>query len=77
MRLPSKLKNIILAIFIVTILYLTMALALQTIGLDNAQMFIKKTGVWAPIVFILSCAVSLIIAPKWKFFICSRWNFIW
>ena len=63
MRLPSKLKNIILAIFIVTILYLTMALALQTIGLDNAQMFIKETGVWAPIVFIFLCAVSLMIAP--------------
>lgn len=63
MRLPSKLKNIILAIFIVTILYLTMALALQTIGLDNAQMFIKQTGVWAPIVFIFLCAVSLMIAP--------------
>ncbi|BAY84207.1 hypothetical protein NIES267_37030 [Calothrix parasitica NIES-267] len=63
MRLPSKLKNILLAICIVTILYLTMALALQTIGLDNAQMFIKQTGVWAPIVFIFLCAVSLMIAP--------------
>ncbi|MEM1392531.1 MAG: VTT domain-containing protein [Cyanobacteria bacterium P01_H01_bin.150] len=63
MRLPSKLKNILLAIFIVTILYLTMALALQTIGLDNAQMFIEETGVWAPIVFIILCAVSLIVAP--------------
>ena len=63
MRFPSKIKNIILALFLVTILYLTMALAIQTIGLDNAQMFIKKTGIWAPIVFIILCAVSLILAP--------------
>lgn len=63
MQLSSKLKNIILAIFFVAILYLIMGMTLQTVGLDNAQTFIKNTGVWAPIVFIILCAVSLIIAP--------------
>lgn len=63
MRFTSKLKNTLIAIFFVTIFYLIMALALQTIGLDNAQLFVKKTGVWAPIVFIALCAVSLILAP--------------
>ncbi|MEO0842727.1 MAG: VTT domain-containing protein [Cyanobacteria bacterium J06643_5] len=63
MQLSSKFKNIILAIFFVAILYLTMGLTLQTVGLDNAQMFIKKTGVLAPIVFIILCALSLMIAP--------------
>ena len=40
-----------------------MALTLQIIGLDNAQKFIKQTGILAPIVFIILCAGSLIIAP--------------
>lgn len=63
MRLTSKFQKIVLAISFVAILYLIMALALQTIGLDNAQMLVKQTGVWAPLVFILLCAASLIIAP--------------
>ncbi|MEM7556208.1 MAG: VTT domain-containing protein, partial [Cyanobacteria bacterium P01_A01_bin.84] len=33
------------------------------IGLENAQEFIKKTGIWAPVVFIFLCALSLIVAP--------------
>ncbi len=63
MQFISNLKNIFLAIIFVTIFYITMAFALQTIGLENAQFFIKKTGVWAPIIFITLCAGSLIIAP--------------
>lgn len=63
MQFSSKIKNILLAIFFVIVVYLIMALALQTIGLDNAQVFIRNTGVLAPVVFIALCAVSLIIAP--------------
>jgi uncharacterized membrane protein YdjX (TVP38/TMEM64 family) len=63
MRFTSKLQKILLAISFVAIIYLIMALALQTIGLDNAQLLVKQTGVWAPVVFILLCAASLIIAP--------------
>ncbi len=59
----SNLKNILLAIIFVSVFYLAMVFALQNIGLDNAQLFIKQTGVWAPIVFIALCAVSLIFAP--------------
>ena len=63
MRFTSKLKKILLAISFVAIFYLILALALQTIGLGNAQLLVKKTGAWAPIVFVLLCAASLIIAP--------------
>ena len=63
MRFISNLKNILLAFFFIAIFYITMAFALQTIGLDNAQLFIKKSGIWAPIVFIALCSGSLIIAP--------------
>ncbi len=63
MQFTSKLKNILLAIVFMGIFYLIMALALQTIGLGNAQLFVKQTGVWAPIVFVALCAASLIIAP--------------
>ena len=63
MRFSSKLQKILLAISFVAILYLILALALQTIGLDNAQLLVKQTGVWAPVVFIFLCAASLIIAP--------------
>ena len=63
MRLTSKFQKILLAISFVAIFYLILALALQTIGLDNAQLLVKKTGVWAPIVFVALCAASLIIAP--------------
>ncbi len=63
MRLSSKLQKILLAISFVAIFYLILALALQTIGLENAQILVKKTGVWAPVVFVVLCAASLIIAP--------------
>ncbi|MGB3758195.1 MAG: VTT domain-containing protein [Rivularia sp. (in: cyanobacteria)] len=63
MQFTSKLKKILLAIVFIGIFYLIMALALQTIGLGNAQLFVKQTGVWAPIVFVALCAASLIIAP--------------
>ncbi|MGF1676987.1 MAG: TVP38/TMEM64 family protein [Rivularia sp. (in: cyanobacteria)] len=63
MRLISNLKKILLASFFVIILYLIMVFALRNIGLDNAQQFIKQTGVWSPIVFIVLCAISLILAP--------------
>ncbi|MBE9215487.1 TVP38/TMEM64 family protein [Plectonema cf. radiosum LEGE 06105] len=63
MQFTSNLKKIFIAAFFVIILYLIMAFALQTIGLDNAQLFIKQTGVWSPLVFIALCALSLIIAP--------------
>ena len=63
MQFISKSKKIFIAIIIVIILYMTMAFTLKTIGLDNAQQFINKTGALAPIVFIILCAGSLIIAP--------------
>ena len=63
MQLMSNLRKVLLAFFLVAFLYIMMAFALQTIGLENAQTFIQNTGILAPIVFIALCAGSLIIAP--------------
>ncbi|MGD1873517.1 MAG: TVP38/TMEM64 family protein [Mastigocoleus sp.] len=62
-NLRSNFKKIFLLIAFVGIFYTAMVLILKNVGLENAQDFIKNTGVWAPIVFIFICAVSLIFAP--------------
>lgn len=56
-------KKLLTALTIVLAIYIGMALALQAIGLENAQAFIRQRGWWAPIIFMLLCAASLIIAP--------------
>lgn len=45
------------------ILYAVMILLLRLVGLENAQQWIQRSGNWAPIVFVLLCAASLIVAP--------------
>lgn len=62
MRL-KKYKKLLLALVIVIGLYVTMALALQTVGLENAKHFIRGTGWQAPILYTALCALSLILAP--------------
>lgn len=62
MRLKNY-KKLLVALAIVVPLYGGMALALQAVGLENAQTFIRGTGWWAPILYTLLCAVSLIVAP--------------
>ncbi|WAL59561.1 TVP38/TMEM64 family protein [Thermocoleostomius sinensis] len=59
----GKYKKLLTALLFAVVLYVGLALALQAIGLDNAQAFIEQTGWWAPAIFILLCAVSLILAP--------------
>jgi uncharacterized membrane protein YdjX (TVP38/TMEM64 family) len=59
----GKYKKLFTALLLLVVLYVGLALALQAIGLDNAQAFIEQTGWWAPAIFILLCAVSLILAP--------------
>lgn len=56
-------RKILLALLIVAATYVGMALVLRAIGLENAQRYIHHTGVWAPLVYILLCAASLIVAP--------------
>jgi uncharacterized membrane protein YdjX (TVP38/TMEM64 family) len=59
----KKYRRLLGALAIVIALYVTMALALQAIGLENAQHYIRGTGWRAPIIFTLLCTVSLIAAP--------------
>ncbi|HEY9647348.1 MAG TPA: VTT domain-containing protein [Chroococcidiopsis sp.] len=63
MKLNPTLKPLLVAILTLAVAYLVMALVLRAIGLESAQHFIRSTGVWAPIIFIVLCAASLIIAP--------------
>jgi uncharacterized membrane protein YdjX (TVP38/TMEM64 family) len=61
-----KLKHsykIVLAILALSLFYLGIILILRAIGLQNAQSWLQQTGAWAPAVFIVLCAVSLIVAP--------------
>lgn len=55
--------KLLLALLFLAITYVVMALALRAVGLDNAQQYIARAGVWAPVVFILISASSLILAP--------------
>jgi uncharacterized membrane protein YdjX (TVP38/TMEM64 family) len=63
MRLNPQLKKVLLGLLFVAVIYALMALALRAIGLENAQNFIRKTGNWAPLIFVVLCAISLILAP--------------
>ena len=63
LRINPQLKKILLALLFIAVLYAVMALILRTIGLENAQNWIRKTGVWAPAIFIGICSFSLILAP--------------
>lgn len=45
------------------ILYAVMVFLLRSVGLENAQQWIQRSGNWAPLLFVLLCACSLIIAP--------------
>ncbi|MBD1910923.1 MULTISPECIES: VTT domain-containing protein [unclassified Leptolyngbya] len=56
-------RKILLALLIVAVTYVGMALILRAIGLENAQQYVHRAGVWAPLVYILLCAVSLVVAP--------------
>ncbi|MDJ0693900.1 MAG: VTT domain-containing protein [Mastigocoleus sp. MO_167.B18] len=40
-----------------------MTFGLKFIGLEKAQIWIENTGNWAPILFVVLCIISLILAP--------------
>lgn len=63
MRIHPNLKKALLAILCAVIIYICMALIFNFIGLENAKNWISKAGVWAPVVFIALCAISLVFAP--------------
>ena len=57
------LKRLLLLLLGFITLYGAMVLLLRWIGLENAQQLVQRSGHWAPLLFILCCAFSLIIAP--------------
>lgn len=63
MRINSQLKKILLALLFIAVVYALMALALRAIGLENAQNFVRRAGAWAPLIFVVLCSLSLIVAP--------------
>lgn len=56
-------QKLLLPLLGMAVIYFAIALVLRSIGLENAQAFIKSTGWWTPIVFVVLCALSLIAAP--------------
>jgi uncharacterized membrane protein YdjX (TVP38/TMEM64 family) len=60
---PQLIKRILLALLGFAVLYAALILLLRTIGLDNAQQWIRQAGSWAPVLFILLCILSLMLAP--------------
>jgi uncharacterized membrane protein YdjX (TVP38/TMEM64 family) len=63
MRINSQFKKLLIAALLFAIAYLIMILVLREVGLENTHTWIKKTGVWAPILFVIICSGSLVIAP--------------
>lgn len=63
LRNPKLLKKLILALLGFALLYITLITLLRTIGLDNAHQWIATAGPWAPILFVILCALSLVVAP--------------
>jgi uncharacterized membrane protein YdjX (TVP38/TMEM64 family) len=63
MRINSQIKKLVIATLFFAIAYLIMVLILRVVGLENTHNWIKKAGVWAPLLFIIICSGSLVIAP--------------
>ncbi len=57
------LKRLLLLLFGFVVLYTVMVLLLRWVGLENAQRLVRDSGQWAPVLFVILCAFSLIIAP--------------
>ncbi len=63
MKRTERLKQILLVILGFVTIYAVMVLLLRMVGLEQAQQFIREAGPWAPLLFVVLCAVSLMIAP--------------
>lgn len=53
----------LLGLLLVAAIYIGMALILKAIGLENAHKLVQRAGLFAPVLFVGLCAMSLIIAP--------------
>jgi uncharacterized membrane protein YdjX (TVP38/TMEM64 family) len=63
MQIAPTVKKILLAIAVLVATYAVMVLLLRAIGMENVHQMIHQTGIWAPIIFVILCAFSLVIAP--------------
>jgi uncharacterized membrane protein YdjX (TVP38/TMEM64 family) len=63
MKLSPRLKKLLAALLSLAIAYAVMAVAFKLIGLENAHLWIERAGPWAPLVFTIICAASLVAAP--------------
>lgn len=63
MRISSRFKKALLAVLFVVGIYALMVVTLKAIGLENVHRSIQQMGMWSPIVFLLICTASMVIAP--------------
>lgn len=59
----SRFKGIFIVILFFVIFSLVTAFVLRSVGLEDTQELVRRSGVWAPLVFVLLGMVSLILAP--------------
>ncbi|KST65329.1 TVP38/TMEM64 family protein [Mastigocoleus testarum] len=59
----SNFKKILFPIIFAVFIYILITVGLKFIGLERAQIWIKNTGNWAPILFVILCIMSLVLAP--------------
>lgn len=63
MRRTQLLKKVLPVLLSFAAVYAVMIIIFRAVGLDNAQQFIYRSGGWAPVIFVILCALSLVIAP--------------
>lgn len=63
MPMRPKVYRVLATLFLAIALYAGLILILRAIGLENVQTSIKELGIWSPVVFVVVCAISLVLAP--------------
>lgn len=63
MRVPLKLKSLMASLLVVAVIAGLTVFSFRLVGVETTQQLIQRSGVLAPIIFIILCALSLIIAP--------------
>lgn len=61
--MSTKFQKILGVLLLFALTYTVMVLVIQSVGLNNAHQWIKQAGIGAPLLFVIICALSLIIAP--------------
>lgn len=63
MRRTDLLPKVLLVLLSFALFFIAMILLLRLIGLENVHQLVQNAGIWAPLLFIILCSFSLIIAP--------------